>query len=721
MAKSKTYELMLQIAGKADSSLKAACREASGNLDALAETAKTVGKVSAAALSAAATAVASAATASITAYAQHETAANKMAAVTGAAGAELEHLNDVMEEVYTNNFGEDIQDVADTVGLVNRNLKDLPTDQLTDATEAAISLRDAFGYTAEETTRAAAAIKKNFGGETTKAFSLIAAGAQNGLDYSGEMIDTINEYSSQFSKLGFTADGMFGLLQSGADSTAWNLDKVGDAIKEFSIRSIDGSDSTKEAFESLGYNSKQMMSTFAAGGEEANKAFFDVLNTLMDVENEVKRDALGVSLFGTMWEDLGTEAMEAMANASTAAYDTGNALEQINTVQYGGLESSLQGIQRQAESILVTIGQQLAPYAAEGMEYLAENVIPAVSEGLAEFIPQVMEMAGAVWENREVIIDIATAVGAAVATFKGLKAASTVVSTVKTLGAVFSAGAKNGSMLSSAVNLLGGKFTIIAAIIAAVVAACVLIYKNWDKIQAWAVRMGDKVEAVWANISGAVQNFIASVGEKFPVLGAYMEGWWQSVSAAWENVKAIFSGIISFVDNVFSGNWSAAWDNIVAIFGNVFGMIGNLAKAPINGVISVINWVLGKINSISVTIPDWVPGLGGQTLGFSIPTIPALAVGGIATAPTLAMIGEGSEPEAVLPLSKLADLLNREPDNPKGGGNGFGGGEQIVFSPIFNFYGSVTKEEAEEAGRLSFAEFKRLYEQMEAEKRRKKL
>ncbi len=96
-------------------------------------------------------------------------------------------------------------------------------------------------------------------------------------------------------------------------------------------------------------------------------------------------------------------------------------------------------------------------------------------------------------------------------------------------------------------------------------------------------------------------------------------------------------------------------------------MIVNLAKAPINGVISAINFVLEKINGISVTIPDWVPGVGGTTLGFNIPTIPQLAAGGIVTAPTILEAGEGGEPEAVLPLSKLAAMLhgaNRMPEIP---------------------------------------------------------
>lgn len=108
------------------------------------------------------------------------------------------------------------------------------------------------------------------------------------------------------------------------------------------------------------------------------KAFFDVLNTLMDMDDQVKRDALGVALFGTMWEDLGAEAMQAMADASTAAYDTQGALEQINSVRYNDLESAMQGVKRQAEGILWTIGEQLEPYILDGLNFLSATVIPNV-------------------------------------------------------------------------------------------------------------------------------------------------------------------------------------------------------------------------------------------------------------------------------------------------------------------------------------------------------
>ena len=657
--------------------------------------------------------------------------------------------------MYADNFGEDVADVADAVALVNRNMANLDQNGLTAATEGALALRDAFEYDVEESTRAAEAIRKNFGSSAEEAFSLIAAGAQNGLDYSGELIDTINEYSSQFAKLGFDADGMFNILQAGADGTAWNLDKVGDAIKEFSIRAIDGSDTTVEAFTSLGYNAEELMATFAAGGEGANDAFFDVLDTLMAVDDQVERDALGVALFGTQWEDLGVEAMEAMANASQAAYDTGDALEQINQVKYNDLDSALQGIGRQIEVALLPAAdamyqslmsnmpeisaaiEEVSPVVAEIAEDFADWAGGAISEGLPVLVDGIKDFAdwagkayekakpflNFLWEHKGTVLAIAAglrilgpAIGAVTTAMNAFKTAKTFMALLQSSGKI--------TQITGAFQKFGSVLMGPLGVIIAIAAAIVLLYKNWDTVKAWLVNFGNTVNQIWTNFSNMVGNAITAIGQKFPLLGAYLQGWWESIQAAVDNVKAIFQNIIDFISNVFSGNWSAAWQNIVNIFGNMFGMIVNLAKAPINGVISAINWVLSKINSISVTIPDWVPGVGGKTLGFNIPTIPQLAEGGVATSPTLAEIGEGGEPEAVMPLSKLAALLDEYTKKPKPtGGAGRqedGGGETIVFSPVLNFYGKADREEVEEATRISFEEFKRLYKRLKAEERRKK-
>lgn len=98
-----------------------------------------------------------------------------MAASTGAAGKELEGLRDVMEDVYAANYGDSVADVGDAVAMVNRNMANLDQNGLTAATEGALALRDAFEYDVAESTRAAEAIRKNFGSSAEEAFSLIAA------------------------------------------------------------------------------------------------------------------------------------------------------------------------------------------------------------------------------------------------------------------------------------------------------------------------------------------------------------------------------------------------------------------------------------------------------------------------------------------------------------------------------------------------------------------
>lgn len=754
MPKSKVMELAIKIAGKVDKSLGTSTKATNKQLATIQKAANKVSTAMTAGLAAMGTGAIAATKCLSDLGGEWQTATNQVAASTGAAGKELEDLRGVMEYVYANNFGESVADVGDAVAMVDRNMANLDKNGLTRATEGALALRDAFEYDVEESTRAAEAIRKNFGASAEDAFSLIAAGAQNGLDYSGELIDTINEYSSQFSKLGFTADGMFNLLQSGADSTAWNLDKVGDAIKEFSIRAIDGSDSTVGAFKDLGYNAEEIMATFAAGGEGANKAFFDVINTLMDVDDQVKRDALGVALFGTQWEDLGVEAMEAMAGASQAAYDTEGALDKINQVKYNDLDSAMEGIKRQIEVGLLPAAdavyqslmqnmpeisgaiEEVSPVIAEIAEDFADWAGGAISDGLPVLVDGIRDFAdwagkaydkakpflSFLWEHKGTVAAVAVAlrllgpaIGAVTAAMNAYKTAKTFMALLQSSGKI--------TQITGAFKAFGSALMGPLGIIIAVAGALVLLYKNWGTVKAWLVNFGNTVNQIWTNFSNAVENAIAAIGEKFPVLGAFLTGWWQSIQAAVENVKAIFQNIIEFIDNVFSGNWSAAWQNIVNIFGNLFGMIVNLAKAPINGVISAINWVLSKINSISVTIPDWVPGVGGKTLGFNIPTIPQLAEGGVATSPTLAEIGEGGEPEAVMPLSKLAAMLDTYTKKPKpsgGAGNqGDSDGETIVFSPVFNFYGKADREDVEEATRISFQEFKRLYKKLKAEERRK--
>lgn len=323
-------------------------------------------------------------------------AINDIAASTGLVGDELEGMSDVLKDVYGSNFGDSMEDAAAGIADVYEATR-LAGDELAATTKGAYALSDTFGYDIAESARAAKAMMTNFGVSGEEAMGLIAAGAQNGLDYSGELIDSISEYSVQFAKLGFSADEMFSVFQQGADSGAWNLDKVGDAVKEFSIRSIDGSDATTDAFKALGFNSKEMMATFAEGGDGASDAFQDVLTALMDMDDAVKRDAIGVSLFGTQWEDLGVEAMSALRDMESGAYDVEDALGKINAVKYDNISDALEGIKRQAEVSLLPLAttianafMDIAPIIGE----LFEELGPIIEQTTQEMMPFVQEFLG---------------------------------------------------------------------------------------------------------------------------------------------------------------------------------------------------------------------------------------------------------------------------------------------------------------------------------------
>lgn len=140
-------------------------------------------------------------------------------------------------------------------------------------------------------------------------------------------------------------------------------------------------------------------------------------------------------------------------------------------------------------------------------------------------------------------------------------------------------------------------------------------------------------------ILSAVANVITSV------LGAAI----QAIQPIIESLTSVFQGLIDFITGVFSGNWSQAWNGIVQVFGGLWDSLVGIVKAPINAVIGLINKAIGALNNVSVTIPDWVPVVGGNTFGINIPTIPMLASGGFTDGVSIA--GEAGM-EAVISFDK---------------------------------------------------------------------
>ena len=250
-----------------------------------------------------------------------DSSVNKIAAATNASAEEVNKLRSIVEQIYGDNFGEGFEDIADSISKIKQNLGELDDKELVKVTESAYALKDVFDYDIAESSRAVKAMMENFGVSASEAYDYIARGAQNGLDYSGELLDNISEYSVQFKKMGLSASDMFTIFSNGAENGAWNLDKIGDSVKELAIRVIDGSDTSKQGFEALGFEADSMAEKFAAGGVSARVAFQEVIAALAEMNDPIAQNTAGINLMGTMWEDMGAEAVLALGDISDSAFD----------------------------------------------------------------------------------------------------------------------------------------------------------------------------------------------------------------------------------------------------------------------------------------------------------------------------------------------------------------------------------------------------------------
>lgn len=564
-------------------------------------------------------------TAAIKFSSDSQDAFQQFAAATGTASNEMGKYKDMINDVYKDNFGESINDVAEAMATVNQNMSYLDDSALQRCTEYAYTLSDTFGYDVAESTRAANSLIRNFGIEANEAFNLIVQGSQNGLDFSGELLDSINEYAPQFKKMGMSADEMFSVFVNGAQNGAFNLDKIGDAVKENAIRAIDCSDTTAEGFKALGLDATETAKKFAAGGEAADEAFNQVIVGLSAMEDPIERNTAGVNLFGTMWEDLGPEVVMSLSTTNDAIDMTRESMESLVNVKYDTLSGALGGLWRTIQvDVLQPIGNQLIPYVTKGI-----SAIQKFTDKWNKLGPT----------TQKTVVKFAAVAASVGPVLMGFGKISTGISTmISNFGKVGGAITRltGASGFSGIAKIMTGPFGIAAA---AVAVAAILIYKNWDRIAPILQKIGQRFADFWKTVQPQLEPFINLVKEVASYLeetlepvfkivwkaaGDYVVKFFDDVSVIIDGVLGVFEGVITFLTGVFQGNWEKAWNGIVQAVGSIFGTLESLVKTPLNAVINLVNKAIGAINKISVDLPSAV---GGGHIGFNIPTIPTLAKG----------------------------------------------------------------------------------------------
>ena len=362
-----------------------------------------------------------------------DSSVNKIAASTNASAEEVNKLRSIVEQIYGDNFGEGFEDIADSISKIKQNLGELDDKELVKVTESAYALKDVFDYDIAESSRAVKAMMENFGVSASEAYDYIARGAQNGLDYSGELLDNISEYSVQFKKMGLSASDMFTIFSNGAENGAWNLDKIGDSVKEMAIRVIDGLDTSKQGFEALGFEAGSMAEKFAAGGVSARVAFQEVIAALAEMNDPIAQNTAGINLMGTMWEDMGAEAILALGDISDSAFDCAGAMDTIKDVNYSSLNNSLENVQRQIDLLIQPIGESLIPVLDEAADSVAEIAkngdLKEIAVNVGNFISGTLTL---LLKNINLIASAVTGVTAAVIAFKTANVLTKVIASWQT-------------------------------------------------------------------------------------------------------------------------------------------------------------------------------------------------------------------------------------------------------------------------------------------------
>ncbi|MBU5242924.1 phage tail tape measure protein [Lactococcus lactis] len=234
----------------------------------------------------------------------------KLYATTNLSGQALEDLKGVAQDVFKSGVTDSIDEATEATAVMKQGFKDLDDTSLAKLTSQVISLSERTGTDVQENVTGTTQLMNAFGLDSQKAFDLVADGYKNGLNASGDFMDTLNEYAPLFQQAGFSAQDMLSIMKNGLSNGAMNTDKVADAVKELQIRLGDGS------FEAN-------MGTFSEATQNSFKKWKEGKATVADVAQSIQQDLnkmspedkqKALSALSSQFEDLGTKAGGSLFN-----------------------------------------------------------------------------------------------------------------------------------------------------------------------------------------------------------------------------------------------------------------------------------------------------------------------------------------------------------------------------------------------------------------------
>ncbi|OTZ30737.1 phage tail tape measure protein [Bacillus thuringiensis] len=479
----------------------------------------------------------------------------KIQASLGLTGKGAENLQKIAVDTWKKGFGENLEEVDNALIKVYQNMRDVPYDELQMASEDVLTLAKIYDVDLNEATRGAGQLMSQFGLSTQETFDLLAAGAQEGLNYSDELFDNLSEYAPLFKQGGFSAQEMFTILANGTKSGSYNLDYINDLVKEFGIRVQDGSKGVSEGFGDLSEETQKVWKSFNEGKGTAADVFNAVLGDLQKMDDKVKANQIGVALFGTKWEDMGAEAVLSLNDVHGGLGDVTGRMDEMKKLQEESLGQQFQKALRETQAALEPLGKKFAE--------LAKDILPPIVDG----VKAVMDWFSKLSEADQTLLIVMGALSAAFIILTPIVAALAV-----------SFGALNLAFLPVIATI---------AAVSLVITGIIMLIKNWGAITDWLSekwsQFKDWFGELWSGIvqacsdgwsatvdyfSGAWSDFLNMVNEFFEPIGQFFTDLWtgivETATSIWDQLKTA---------------WQETWNTIVTVLDPIISLISTVLEA----------------------------------------------------------------------------------------------------------------------------------------------
>lgn len=670
MAKRKELEAIVSIAGAIDPSLQKSIANATKQLSGLKVGIAAVGT----AVIAATAAIVSFGADACKSAAEFETQIANVATLLDGTGEEIAER--------TKELGADVIDVSNETGIATEELN----DGLYQIISAVGDSEDAISQM-ELAAKAAAA----GGAETTDAINLLTAVTKGYGDTSGEAFQKASDLSFMTVKLGQTSFpelaasmgkvvplasalgvsqeelyGSFAALTGVTGSTA----EVSTQMKAVMSGLMSPTQGMADALKSLGYENANV-ALESLGLQGTLEALGGTVNgdtqALAKMFSSVEAQTAILALAGAQSEDF--------ANKTAAMYEAAGATDNAFATQTDTLEYTIQAIKNLGENFKTSVGQAILPVVKD----VAQKFLPVISTALSNLQP----LFTGLFNKASPFIDLL-----------GNLAAEVIPVAQELATSFFEA-------LSPVEALIPAFGDALLALVPAVMPVV-------QALSPLGRMIGEVIVSLLPALTQMINSLVPIIRMISSVISSYLGSTLQYIMPIIQNLTNVFTGLCSFITNVFTGNWAGAWESVKTIFSNCFQALVGMAKIPINSVISIINGVIGGINNLGFTIPDWVPGIGGKGFELNIPLIPMLASGGFTTGPSIA--GEAGT-EAVISFdsayrdenlsywAKAGRMLGVDDDilTDFERGNTISSGDIYVeFAPQINIQGTGKTKEDEE-------------------------